>query len=649
MKLPKISKVVIENFSLYKQKRRIDIDVSNGVLCLAGANGLGKSTFISIVSYAMTGIVVQPDIDFKSLSLIPAFVKKAGGFSDSYFGGRVDERDRDIAQVYVRFRLGECEYSVKRSFFDNAELIEFSRIDAVGRETVNHDVPLLSQYTSFFTEDAELSSFDQYLFLQTYVMTFDESKKLLFWDTDVMNRLMYLFFSINADNAQKADVLRKNIKRYESNMRNIQWDISRMEKRLAKLKGNGIITEEDVHEIEKACDNEDKMRASIESAIKKRQEIDANLKESRLQFDNNILRLHDLRLQYEEVFRSLYDQKVSIEANERIQNSLRKIIVLLTEKEDADISDLVSEMRCEILNAIRQASASRASDERSRLERLKVLDQQIMAQKKAGSELDNKCRRLENELSDSQREILRLNGALEQYRKEHESLLQKKDSIKETEQTRKEIEALKVTIQVRQKEKAEAERMRDESQSELKPLEDEMKRIFTSVEGAFIPTFRGYARSFIGLDIDIDLRDVEGMTSLVINVNGYDRRSRFQLSESQQYFLDIALRFSLIEFSKSKNAFMLIDTPEGSLDIAYENRAGKMFADFVDKGYDVIMTANINSSQLLLKLAERCGKDKMKVERMTDWTMLTQVQQEEQEIIEKAYAQIENKLTMQND
>ena len=100
------------------------------------------------------------------------------------------------------------------------------------------------------------------------------------------------------------------------------------------------------------------------------------------------------------------------------------------------------------------------------------------------------------------------------------------------------------------REKEEAERMRNESQCELKPLADEMKRIFASVEGAFIPTFRGYARSFIGLDIDIDLRDVDGMTSLVINVNGYDRRSRFQLSESQQYFLDIALRFSLIECSK---------------------------------------------------------------------------------------------------
>ena len=58
----------------------------------------------------------------------------------------------------------------------------------------------------------------------------------------------------------------------------------------------------------------------------------------------------------------------------------------------------------------------------------------------------------------------------------------------------------------------------------------------------------------------------------------------------------------------------------------------------------MIMTANINTSQLLLKLAEMCGKDKMKVERMTEWTILTQVQQEEQEVIEQAYNQIESRL-----
>ena len=89
---------------------------------------------------------------------------------------------------------------------------------------------------------------------------------------------------------------------------------------------------------------------------------------------------------------------------------------------------------------------------------------------------------------------------------------------------------------------------------------------------------------------------------------------------------------------------MLIDTPEGSLDIAYESRAGQMFADFVTQGYSVIMTANINTSHLLLKMAEMCGKDMMKIERMTDWTTLSIVQQQEQDIIKKAIDEIEKRL-----
>ena len=223
MKLPKINRIVIENFSLYKLQRRIEIDVNDGVMCLAGANGLGKSTFISIVSYAMTGVVVQPNIDFRSLNSISEFVKKAYGFADTFFDGRVDERDRMQAQVTVEFVLGEYTYCITREFFNGADLLNFSRHDAAGNETIREGDSLQDQYKSFFVEDSDLSSFDQYVFIQTYVLTFDESKKLLFWDEDVMSRVMYLFFSIDAGNAQKADVLRKNIKRFESNMRNIQW------------------------------------------------------------------------------------------------------------------------------------------------------------------------------------------------------------------------------------------------------------------------------------------------------------------------------------------------------------------------------------------------------------------------------------------
>lgn len=645
MILPKINRITIENFSLYKQKNRIEVEVPDGVLCLAGANGLGKSTFISIVSYAMTGAVVQPDIVFKSLNSIPAFAQKTVGFASRYFDGRVEQRDREQSQVTVYFRLGNYSYHLTRNFFDSSELIEFSRIDVNQHETVDRNKSLLNQYQAFFVQDSELNNFEQYLFLQTYVMTFDESKKLLFWDEDVMNRLMYLFFSIKPENAEKADQLRKNINRFGSNVRNIQWDISQMEKRLSKLKSTGTITEEEKNEIERVCEEEETINSSIEEERKRKQEISSSIGHVQLQLDDIAVKLNSLREQYDAAFRKLYSSPVSVESDGKILESLKKIIVALTEDENTDITVLVSELRKEIVDAVKR---TKAHNEQEILNQLKVLDSQMVALKTNGKELKDKYNRLNNELSSCLLKMDEMAKRLEQFRLQYDVLLQKKDSIKQSDLTFSEIKALELNIEHRKKEKAEAEHKREECQKELRPLEDEVKRSFTAVAEQFIPSFRNYAKSFIGLDIDIELKDVNNMASLVIRVNGSDRHSRFQLSESQQYFLDIALRFSLLEYTRSKDAFMLIDTPEGSLDIAYESRAGKMFADFVAKGYSVIMTANINTSQLLLKLAEMCGKDRMKVERMTEWTILTQVQQEEQDVIEQAYNQIESKLLVQH-
>jgi hypothetical protein len=592
----------------------------------------------------MTGAVVQPDISFKSLNSIPAFAQKTVGFASRYFDGRIEQRDREQSQVTVDFNLGNFSYHLIRNFFDSSELIEFSRINNNHQETVDRNKSLLNQYQTFFIQDTELNNFEQYLFLQTYVMTFDESKKLLFWDEDVMNRLMYLFFSIKPEDAEKADQLRKNINRYGSNVRNIQWNISQMEKRLSKLKNNGTITEEEKNEIERVCEEEEEINNTIEEERKRKQEISSDLSQVQLQLDNNAVKLNALKEQYDAAFGRLYSSPVAVESDGKIQGSLKKIIVALTEDENTDITALVSELRAEIVDAVKR---TKAHNEQAILEQLKALDSQMIAIKSSGKELKDKYDRMTQELAACLSRMDEMAKSLELFKQQYNVLLQKKDSIKQSEQTLSEIKALELNIELRKKEKAEAEQKRDECQSELKPLEDEVKRSFTAVAEQFIPSFRDYAKSFIGLDIDIELKDNNNMASLVIKVNGSDRHSRFQLSESQQYFLDIALRFSLLEYTKSENAFMLIDTPEGSLDIAYESRAGKMFADFVAKGYSVIMTANINTSQLLLKLAEMCGKDKMKVERMTEWTILTQVQQEEQEVIEQAYNQIESRLLNQ--
>ncbi len=51
--LPVFHRVTLKNFSLYTENTEVVIDVADGVSCLVGANGIGKSTFIAAVNYGL--------------------------------------------------------------------------------------------------------------------------------------------------------------------------------------------------------------------------------------------------------------------------------------------------------------------------------------------------------------------------------------------------------------------------------------------------------------------------------------------------------------------------------------------------------------------------------------------------------------------
>ena len=71
--LPKLKKVRIENYSLYTQN--IDYDFIEGLNLIVGGNGVGKTTFINIVKYALIGLY-KNDLDVKVTST--AWVTKIG-------------------------------------------------------------------------------------------------------------------------------------------------------------------------------------------------------------------------------------------------------------------------------------------------------------------------------------------------------------------------------------------------------------------------------------------------------------------------------------------------------------------------------------------------------------------------------------------
>ena len=187
---------------------------------------------------------------------------------------------------------------------------------------------------------------------------------------------------------------------------------------------------------------------------------------------------------------------------------------------------------------------------------------------------------------------------------------------------------------------------RDERKRDLRTLQKSLEERYAAAEGQFVPMFKDLAFQFLGLDLDVRMDTRASPATLVLEVKNDTRREYHQLSESQRFFIDIALRMALAQFMSTPGgkATLFIDTPEGSLDIAYENRAGNMLAMFVERGFHIVMTANINSSKLLLALAKRLGHARMDLCRMTSWTELSEVQVEEEGLFEEAFSTIEKAL-----
>ena len=118
LKLPQIEKVGLRHFSLFTANPDIEFSCGRGVVCLIGANGIGKSTLLSAINFCLTGIVSDPNRTFESME---EFYKFNRNYSNNYFHGRIDEDDEDEAEICLSFRLGSFGYEIRRGMFEPEE------------------------------------------------------------------------------------------------------------------------------------------------------------------------------------------------------------------------------------------------------------------------------------------------------------------------------------------------------------------------------------------------------------------------------------------------------------------------------------------------------------------------------------------------
>jgi DNA repair exonuclease SbcCD ATPase subunit len=638
--VPVFHSAELRHFSLYSGKKRLSCNFPPGVFCLLGANGLGKSTFLTSLAYAVTGIVPEPGRKFES---VREFHTNCLGFAKKYFTGRIREKDRAAAEIEVDFSLGATRILVVRGLFDSGDIRKL-KVTRNGKEADFQDLDVADRLQTFqraVTESAGVALFEQFSFLQHFILTFDERRHLLFWDDKVLEQALYLAFRVDPSEAERADSARRAAEKADSLVRNLQWQATELQNRVEELEPEGSSKDDD-NDVDIEAEYK-VLEADVDSKRTATESTAAELQSARLRLGELQSQLAKLRDLYEEEFRR-HLRRAGPRRHPVVIESLTEGVCGFCGS-DAHLPELkrrAENSPCALCGAALNAQSAKGPS----LASLSKTDATINSIYQEVEESGKRVARLQKEDNVGLSAWEGARRKLDLFERKHKVALARLEPGQDTLETllqgyRREIEDL-------QRRKDEQYAIRTQKRKDWKELQKPLEASYQAAEKTFVPRFRDLAHSFIGLDLDISLqtkRNVPGAT-LVLEVRGSERRDEHQLSESQRFFLDIALRMALImQIAPSKAACIFLDTPEGSLDIAYEARAGDMLAKFVKEGFQVLMTANINTSRLALRLASQAKKERMHLERMTSWTELSEVQRAALPEFEAAYNALNNALS----
>jgi DNA repair exonuclease SbcCD ATPase subunit len=640
----------LENFSLYTQQRNVDLPVPRGVVCLAGANGVGKSTFLAAVNYALTGRIPALGRRYESAS---EYFSDTADFPRAYFDGRIDESDRKTASVSVDLEIGELHLSLVRGLFAPDGLTSFSatRHAAKGQSVVYDgaqatDDERQHQFARLLTEAMGLKSFEQFVFLQHFVLTFDESRKLLLWDDKALEAAIFIAFGTDPEQHSMADHLRREMEKSDSLGRNLKWQSLQFQKRSRALRDSmGGESAEDAVELETAYEKLEAERASAHEAS---EEIDVEVSDADLALANASAELLTLRQEYARTFaRHVGDRTGAGQHPVVVEASTDKTCGVCGSSGDSVakvVRERLDRKECPLCESPLRGGAGTAKT----LAALRELDGQIASARKRMESVSTKRTRVLEQREKVRRRLHTAAAELHAFESAHAEIARRAQAKGAVggRQLAEELERLDGEVKTLLQKSREHYANRDRHKHELQKLQRALEKHYKEAEESFVPQFRDLAERFLGINLDIAVELRTSVLCLVVEVRSSRRREQHQLSESQRFFLDIALRMALAQFvsDPAAKAPIYIDTPEGSLDIAYEARAGEMFAKFVAAGHDLLMTANINTSQLLRKLASTCGSRAMTLVRMTEWAELSDVQQEGEALFREAYAGIEKEL-----
>jgi ABC-type oligopeptide transport system ATPase subunit len=614
---PILQQMVVKHYGLYpgkEQQGHFEIPFRDGLTLILGANGLGKTTLVTMLFRLLTGTgdISLPEGRIGSADLS---VQNLDKWSQRQFAQRVNDGARE-AEAQLQFQLGPRRFQLTRRLTDLALtslIIDDQPADA------NE-----SSYRKAITAAAELGSFaDLILVLRTLVFYFEDRRDLV-WDTGAQKQLLRALL-LSPAQAQEWTKRERTILELDSRMRNLSNALNR-----EKRESNNIVqrttsapgvrqtltaaqarleqlNEQHARLVER-LDITDRMRHRARlDAIRAEAEQDKALRElerarllaidAHLPKADESIRFILARLMSDETCLVCGTEDVAAR-RQSLERALdqRRCVVCDSKLGDPSLSDVVeiTDERLRVLKErydaflVQAADQGRVRDE-ANAEHL-ATSAELAACAQERDETDQKVRDLQMQLPPDQRRVTdqqkRLNAAAELVTDMRARLKVARTEFGEfLGEHREQIAQFANAIKAKFGEAAEGF-LFEESQLSWSPTRMLVGQAGADgVEPVEYPAFA----------VDLTGSDFAGLKR---------RGDPNEVSESQREFIDLAFRMALVHVaSPNSAASLVIDAPESSLDAVFVERAATVLGRFAKSGNNganrLIVTSNLGAGKLV--------------------------------------------------
>lgn len=607
--LPKLTKVKIANYSLYSAD--IEFDFINGLNLIVGGNGVGKTTFVNIVKYALIGLY-KKDLIVRNYQNEKRLFRGTYSNCNTYFRNRTKEEEQDKeGYVLLLFDINNTSFEVKRSLY-NSELLEAYYYDEnmiknkILGEVVRQDFYskyensdetekkrfLQYNYEKLVAQRSNLSDFNDVIFFVNQILLFGENREDVLWSEDAQNRLLSNYFN-DATLEKRRKELTYDAKYHDSVSRHKQEEIKAINKVLQQIeeKNDRNYKENDIVKVASKIESLKNRLNNLDNSRKNLQKKMSEIYKKISIISSNIIEKEKIKECIEkDVSNKIYWIGVNPKYSMFKKQFTVNHVCPMCNSQLNDKSRLNDDnKKCFLCNS----DIVKDVEEDSKLNEIQSVLKSMMEERK----------KHESIILDNEKELKKFD---EEYRKtkselfDKENRLRELESLRESSDTKGESSYLAMLNRINQLriEKDNAAKKSDNCNSEkneiIKKIEEDLLNSTKTISGIFSE----FAQAFLHLNCELTFKDgLNGKNKMFIPIiDGKTRYDAEELSESQRFFVDYSFRMSILSYFYQGQTFYICETPDSSLDISYEENAANTFMKFLEKPNSLIITSNLNNS-----------------------------------------------------